>query len=72
MNFNLKQFMDFDTTKVLCVAAAGIGGPFLVIDLLLKTAISIATLFYICLKIRRTLRNEKNSTKEKETDEDSV
>jgi hypothetical protein len=48
--------MDFDSVKVYLASVGGIGNWFLSIDVLLKCAISVATLFYIILKCRELIR----------------
>ena len=47
-----------DDIKVFASAGLGIGNWMLQIDILLKVAISTATLVYIILKIQRLLRNK--------------
>jgi len=49
-----------DDLKVSVASATGIGNWMLQIDVLLKVAISVATLVYIVLKIKQQLKNEKD------------
>ena len=48
--------MNLDDLKVLAASASGLGNWLLEIDILLKVAISLATLLYIVLKIQQLLR----------------
>jgi len=48
--------MNLDDLKVFAASVSGIGNWLLEIDILLKVSISIATLFYIGLKIRHLLK----------------
>jgi len=47
-----------DDLKVSVASGAGIGNWMLQIDVLLKVAISVATLVYIILKIKQQLKNK--------------
>lgn len=51
MNLHWKNLMEPDTGKVLLAAVAGIGGSAAVIDYLLKTVISLLTIWYLWKKI---------------------
>ena len=46
---------DLDSLKVLSAGSAGVGNWWLQVDVILKVAISLATLFYIVLKIKEQL-----------------
>jgi len=48
--------MNLDDLKVLVASASGLGNWLLEIDILLKVAISLATLLYIVLKIQQLLK----------------
>ena len=48
--------MNLDDLKVLAASASGLGNWLLEIDILLKVAISLATLLYIVLKVQELLR----------------
>ena len=48
--------MNLDDLKVLAASASGLGNWVLEIDILLKVAISLATLLYIVLKVQELLR----------------
>ena len=48
--------MNLDDLKVLAASASGLGTWLLEIDILLKVAISLATLLYIVLKIQQLLK----------------
>tara|TARA_R100000656_G_scaffold96767_1_gene70243 strand:- start:824 stop:976 length:153 start_codon:yes stop_codon:yes gene_type:complete len=48
--------MNLDDLKVLAASASGLGNWLLEIDILLKVAISLATLLYIVLKIQQLLK----------------
>ena len=48
--------MNLDDLKVLVASASGIGNWLLEIDILLKVAISLATLLYIVLKVQELLK----------------
>ena len=48
--------MNLDDLKVLVASVSGIGNWLLEIDILLKVAISLATLLYITLKVQELLR----------------
>ena len=48
--------MNLDDLKVLVASASGLGNWLLEIDILLKVAISLATLLYIVLKVQELLR----------------
>jgi hypothetical protein len=47
-----------DDIKVVVASSAGIGNWWMEIDIILKLSISIATLFYIILKIRHLLKQD--------------
>ena len=49
--------MNLDDIKVCIASVTGLGNWMLDIDMLLKVGISMATLFYIILKIRQLLKN---------------
>jgi hypothetical protein len=49
--------MNFDDLKVAIASATGLGNWMVEIDLVLKVAISVASLIYIGLKIRQLLKN---------------
>ncbi len=51
--------IDFDDIKVGSASITGIGNWMLQIDVILKVAISVATLVYIVLKIREQISNTK-------------
>ena len=51
--------INLDDIKVGSASITGIGSWALQIDVILKVAISIATLFYIILKIREQLNKKK-------------
>ena len=48
--------MNLDDIKVLVASVSGLGNWLLEIDILLKVAISLATLLYIVLKIQQLLK----------------
>ena len=48
--------MSFDDVKVACASVTGLGNWMLDIDTILKVGISLATLVYIILKIRKLLK----------------
>ena len=48
--------MNLDDLKVLAASVSGLGNWLLEIDILLKVAISLATLLYIVLKIQQLLK----------------
>jgi hypothetical protein len=48
--------MNLDDLKVLVASTTGIGNWLLEIDILLKVTISLATLFYIVLKVQELLK----------------
>ena len=48
--------MNLDDLKVLVASTTGIGNWLLEIDILLKVAISLATLLYIVLKVQELLK----------------
>jgi hypothetical protein len=48
--------MNLDDLKVLAASVSGLGNWLLEIDILLKVAISLATLLYITLKVQELLR----------------
>ena len=50
--------MNLDDIKVLAASASGIGNWLLEIDILLKVSISLATLFYITIKIKKLLNTK--------------
>ena len=49
--------MNLDDLKVAIASVAGLGNWMVEIDLVLKVAISVASLVYISLKIRQLLKN---------------
>ena len=49
--------MNLDDLKVAIASVAGLGNWMVEIDLVLKVAISVASLIYIGLKIRQLLKN---------------
>jgi len=49
--------MNLDDIKVCFASVTGLGNWMLDIDMILKVGISMATLFYIILKIRQLLKN---------------
>ena len=49
--------MNFDDFKVMVASVSGLGNWMVDIDLLLKVAISLASLIYIVLKIRKLIKN---------------
>jgi len=49
--------MNLDDIKVCIASVTGLGNWMLDIDMILKVGISMATLFYIILKIRQLLKN---------------
>ena len=51
--------INLDDIKVGSASITGIGNWMLEIDVILKVAISVATLIYIVLKIREQIRNQK-------------
>ena len=51
--------INLDDIKVASASATGIGNWMLQIDVLLKVAISVATLIYIILKIKEQLNSNK-------------
>jgi len=50
--------VDLDDLKVSVASITGIGNWMLQIDVLLKVAISVATLVYIILKIKQQLKDK--------------
>ena len=50
--------MNLDDLKVAIASVAGLGNWMVEIDLILKVAISVASLVYISLKIRQLLKND--------------
>tara|TARA_R110000824_G_scaffold257958_5_gene446873 strand:+ start:814 stop:969 length:156 start_codon:yes stop_codon:yes gene_type:complete len=50
--------INLDDIKVAAASVTGIGNWMLQIDVILKVAISVATLFYIVLKIREQLNKK--------------
>ena len=51
--------MNLDDFKVTIASVTGLGNWLLQIDVILKIGISVATLFYIVLKIKEQLRKGK-------------
>ena len=49
--------MNFDDFKVMVASVSGLGKWMVDIDLFLKVAISLASLIYIVLKIRKLIKN---------------
>ena len=49
--------MNLDDLKVAIASVTGLGNWMVEIDLVLKVAISVASLIYIGLKIRKLLKN---------------
>jgi hypothetical protein len=49
--------MNFDDLKVAIASVTGLGNWMVEIDLVLKVAISVASLIYISLKIKQLLKN---------------
>ena len=49
--------MNLDDLKVAIASATGLGNWMVEIDLVLKVAISVASLVYISLKLRQLLKN---------------
>lgn len=49
--------MNFDDLKVMVASVSGLGNWMVDIDLFLKVAISLASLIYIILKIRKLIKN---------------
>lgn len=56
--------MDADTGKVVLAAVAGIGGAAVLLDWILKTAISILTLWYLWRKIHPRKKNKSNESED--------
>ena len=50
--------MNLDDLKVAIASATGLGNWMVEIDLILKVAISVASLIYIGLKIRQLLKSD--------------
>ena len=50
--------MNFDDLKVAIASVAGLGNWMVEIDLILKVAISVASLIYIGLKIRKLIKED--------------
>ena len=50
--------MNLDDLKVAIASVAGLGNWMVEIDLVLKVAISVASLIYIGLKIRKLLKSD--------------
>lgn len=50
--------MNLDDLKVAIASATGLGNWMVEIDLVLKVAISVASLIYIGLKIRKLLKSD--------------
>tara|TARA_R100000742_G_C4208530_1_gene35567 strand:+ start:167 stop:322 length:156 start_codon:yes stop_codon:yes gene_type:complete len=50
--------MNLDDLKVAIASVTGLGNWMVEIDLVLKVAISVASLIYIGLKIRKLLKND--------------
>ena len=53
------RVFDLNDLKVLLASGTGLGNWLMEIDLILKVAISLASLVYIVLKIKEVLRTEK-------------
>lgn len=49
--------MNLDDLKVMLASVSGLGNWMVDIDLFLKVAISLASLIYIILKIRKLIKN---------------
>jgi hypothetical protein len=58
MNRSGMNMITLDDLKVSVASATGIGNWMLQIDVLLKVAISVATLVYIVLKIKQQLKDK--------------
>ena len=58
MNMRCQAMINLDDIKVAAASVTGIGNWMLQIDVILKVAISVATLFYIVLKIREQLNKK--------------
>tara|TARA_B100000029_G_C17126354_1_gene797099 strand:- start:438 stop:593 length:156 start_codon:yes stop_codon:yes gene_type:complete len=50
--------MNLDDLKVAIASVAGLGNWMVEIDLMLKVAISVASLIYISLKIRKLIKED--------------
>ena len=50
--------MNFDDLKVAIASVTGLGNWLVDIDLILKVGISVASLVYISLKIRKLIRED--------------
>jgi threonine/homoserine/homoserine lactone efflux protein len=48
--------------RVVLASAGGFSAMFTKIDIILKVLIGAATLFYLCLKIKKELSNAKNKS----------
>jgi|TARA_Y100001951_G_scaffold93649_1_gene89440 hypothetical protein len=55
----MSGFFDWDTGKVLIATFTGLSNWMVSMDLILKVAISMASLVYIVLKIRELLKKNK-------------
>jgi hypothetical protein len=55
----MSGFFDWDTGKVLIATFTGLSNWMVSMDLILKVAISLASLIYIVLKIRELLKKNK-------------
>jgi hypothetical protein len=53
------RLFDLNDLKVLLASGTGLGNWLMEIDLILKVAISLASLVYIVLKIKEVLRTDK-------------
>jgi hypothetical protein len=49
---------DEEVYRVILASAGGIATLFTQLDIILKVLVAAATLFYICLKIKKELKNE--------------
>jgi len=55
----MSGFFDWDTGKVMIATFTGLSNWMMSMDLILKVAISLASLIYIVLKIRELLKKDK-------------
>jgi hypothetical protein len=55
------KLFNLDDLKVIFASSTGIGNWLIEIDLLLKVAISLASLAYILLKCRELIQNRNNN-----------
>tara|TARA_R100000808_G_scaffold1960_4_gene8359 strand:- start:10783 stop:10962 length:180 start_codon:yes stop_codon:yes gene_type:complete len=55
------KIFNLDDLKVIFASSTGIGNWLIEIDLLLKVAISLASLAYILLKCRELIQNRNNN-----------